>query len=155
MKKPFNSLWIYLWPLVFWEIKLLNCSSQTIKAKYPTFYQLNVTCQLFCLEAFVGVGVCVRVCVCVSVCVLHGRRTNLSWKYNGSQMFVFQTKEKRSWKVVIARYLSLKWEWYDSTWSSLSQKFLWSEKFFSTVTMALIKRYRWSLIDFVTREELL
>lgn len=77
--------------------------------------------------------------MCVCVCI-QGRRTNLSWKCNVSQMFVFQTKEK-SWKAVIARYLSLKREWCHFTWSSLSQNFLLSEKFFSTVNMALIKSH--------------
>lgn len=119
------------------KLQLSDC-----KCKISSLISWTLPTNLPVLKCLCKMGVCVGVCVC---CVLHSRRTNFSWKGNGSQMFVFQTKEKKLKNSNSQVFV------YHLTWSSLSQNFLLSEKFFSPVNIAFIKRSHWSLVDFVTR----
>ena len=105
-------------------------------------YQLNIAHQPSCLEMFVQDG-----CVCVCVCVMFftvGGQISLE-KVMVPRCLFFKQKKKKLKKSNSQIFV------YHLTWSSLSQNFLLSEKFFSPVNIAFIKRSHWSLVDFVTR----
>ena len=101
-----------------------------------------------CPPTFLSWNVCARwVCVCVCVCVMFftvGGQISLE-KVMVPRCLFFKQKKKKLKKSNSQIFV------YHLTWSSLSQNFLLSEKFFSPVNIAFIKRSHWSLVDFVTR----